>query len=92
MSEETKSIIYLYDQRQSPWVSTFNDLVSFGSLVATAIALNTLMPPSGWINAAVSICWILWLIGKAQIRQKRLDPASAIAWIRSEFPDAEIAA
>jgi hypothetical protein len=80
--------LYIFDEREPVWKSAARDAISFGGLVGSAIALNTLMPPSAWLNAALAICWILWLAGKGLKRRMTKTPAEAMAWLRSEYPAA----
>jgi hypothetical protein len=79
--------IFIYDERESVWLSWLRDAFSFGCLLGTALALNILMPPSGWLNAAIAICWFLWLVEKGLRRRMRKTPAEAIAWLRETFPE-----
>ena len=83
MSEATKNIVII-DTRESLLLSWSRDVVSFGGLIGTAYALNTLMPPSGWLNAALAICWILWLAGKGANRKSRMTVAEVRAWLDNQ--------
>jgi hypothetical protein len=80
--------LYVYDMREPVWLSAARDVVSFVGLIGTAVALNTLMPPSAWLNAFLGLTWFLWLAGKPYLRAKRKTPSEAIAWVREQYPDA----
>lgn len=67
-------------------VSWMRDTVSFGGLIGTALALNTLMEPSGWINAGLTISWILWLFGRGAALKMTMTPDEARAWLDAEYP------
>ena len=86
MSEPSEKTLYIYDMRQSVWKSYARDFGSFGGLIATAIALNTYISPSAWLNAALAICWILWLAGLGAVRKVRMTPDEARAWLEREYP------
>lgn len=85
----SEPMIIVYDARESVVQSISRDLMTFGGLVGSAIVLNTEMPPSGWINAALAICWILWMFGRATARKMRKTPAEARAWLDQEYPTPE---
>jgi hypothetical protein len=85
MSERPK-VLYIMDRREPLWLSTARDTVSFGMLLGTAVAANTLMPPSAWINAAIGISWMLWLLGKGEIRKQQMDANQARTWLDENYP------
>lgn len=60
-------IIKLIDARETVLQSATKDAISFGGLIGTAWFLNTQIEPSGWLNAALGISWILWMAGKGTI-------------------------
>ncbi len=78
MTSKTETIVII-DGRESVAASWARDAVSFGGLIGTAYVLNVLMPPSGWLNAALAVCWFLWLLGKAAnaVSKVRLTPEQA---------------
>ncbi len=78
MTSKTETIVII-DGRESVVASWARDAVTFGGLVGTAYALNVLMPPSGWLNAALAVCWMLWMFGKAanSVSKLRLTPEQA---------------
>jgi hypothetical protein len=78
--------LYIFDEREPVWKSAMRDTISFGWLIGCALALNTLMPPSAWLNASLGIVWILWLVGKGLKRRMTKTPAEAMAWLRAEYP------
>lgn len=78
-----RHLVTIIDARETIAKSAFRDGVSFGGLIATAYALNVLMPPSGWLNAALGISWILWLLGKASKRSYSGDAKGARAFLDS---------
>lgn len=59
-------------------LSAYRDAITFGSLCATAYFLNVMMPPSGWLNAALAICWFLWIFGKSKKRIMTPDQVAAM--------------
>jgi hypothetical protein len=86
MSDKPETL-YVFDEREPVWKSAVKDAISFGWLMGAALVLNTLMPPSGWINAAVAISWILWLAGKGLKLRMTKTPAEAMAWLREQYPE-----
>ena len=90
-AQDKPPLLIVYDEREAVWKSWARDCFSFGWLIAAAFVLNRYMPPSGWLNAALAISWILWLAGKGLKRRMEKTPAEAIAWIREQFPQAESA-
>jgi hypothetical protein len=86
-ASDNKPMLYVYDERQSVAVSLMRDLISFSVLVGSAVALNTLMPPSGWLNATLGIAWILWLLGRGIQLNKHMTPQQAMDWLREQYPD-----
>lgn len=74
-------MVILIDNRESVALSWARDAVSFGGLFACAYGLNVLMPPSGWLNAALGISWILWLAGKATSRSKQMTFDEIREWV-----------
>lgn len=80
MSGNDNTVIVV-DGREGVITSWARDTFSFGGLVGSAIALNVLMPPSGWINAALAIAWILWMAGKGASRRMRMTPDEARKWL-----------
>jgi hypothetical protein len=87
VSGPAKPVLYVHDDRQSVAVCVMRDAISFGFLVGSAVALNRLMPPSAWINAALAIAWMLWLAGRSFQLNKQMTPAQAVEWLRAEFPE-----
>lgn len=77
--------LYVMDEREPVYLSWFRDAVSFGGLIATAYALNALIPPSAWLNAALAISWILWLAGKGLKRRMTMTPQAAREWLDAEY-------
>jgi len=67
-------------------LSWARDAVSFGGLIGTALALNTLMEPSGWLNAVLAISWFLWMAGKSAAHKMTMTPDEARAWLDAEYP------
>lgn len=67
-------------------VSWARDIVSFGSLIGTAVAMNTLIEPSGWLNATIGITWMLWMLGRGQIHKVTMTPEEARNWLDREYP------
>lgn len=86
MGDTNKKLIVLIDARESLILSAGRDIVSFGMLIGTALALNTLMPPSGWINAAIAFVWIIWLIGRGERRRLGMTHEQLRAWLDSQAP------
>ena len=78
--------LFIVDRREPVWKSWASDAFTFSGLIGTALALNTLMPPSGWLNAAIAICWILWLLSKSCFRKVEKTPEQARAWLDAEYP------
>lgn len=68
-------------------ISWARGAVTFGGLIGTALALNLLMPPSGWLNFALSVVWILWLIGRSARHKSEMTPSAARAWLNANYPD-----
>ena len=80
MSAKTDDVtIILIDGREGVLKSWARDAVSFGGLIGTAYALNTLMPPSGWLNCGLALAWLLWMAGKAAAHRMRFTLPDAIA-------------
>ena len=46
--------LFVKGGRESIVLSVVRDSLSFGMLIATAWVLNTQMPPSAWLNAALA--------------------------------------
>jgi hypothetical protein len=82
MSDKAEMVVII-DGRESLITSAGRDLVTFGGLVVTAWVLNTQMPPSGWLNAALAISWFLWLAGKSASHTKRMTVDQAITHLKS---------
>lgn len=80
MSKSEKFIV-IVDARESVVRSWLRDGVSFGGLIASAYAINALIPPSGWLNAALGLTWIMWLAGKGASRKHKMTPDEAYAWL-----------
>ena len=81
----TDKVVFI--KRNEPvLVSWARDVVSFGGLICTALTLNVLMPPSGWLNAVLAISWFLWLLGKATAQKITMTPDEARAWLDAEYP------
>lgn len=85
MTAPTKTIVVI-DPREHVIASSLRDIVSFGGLIGSAYALNALMPPSGWLNAALAISWILWLASKGARRAMKMTPEEARAWLDDQHP------
>lgn len=47
-------------------LSAYRDAISFGAICASAWFLNTQMPPSEWLNAALAFAWFFWMVGRSQ--------------------------
>jgi len=78
----------IFIQRNEPvLLSWARDVVSFGALIGTALVLNILMDPSGWLNATLGVSWFLWMLGKSQSRINTMTPNEARAWINKTYPE-----
>lgn len=80
--------IIVVDGVERPLTSLFRNANSFGSLMLTAWFLNTVIPPSGWLNAALGIVWVLWLLGKSAGLRMKMTPEQARAWLDERYPRA----
>ena len=77
----------IFVKRNEPvLLSWARDAFSFGVLIGTAIALNTLMPPSGWINACLGIVWFAWILGRSSALKQTMTPDEARDWLDAEYP------
>lgn len=85
MSGQSEMVVII-DERESVVASAAKDVLSFGGLIATAWVLNTQMPPSGWLNAALAISWMLWLAGKGATRTKKMTIEQARAHLDDLTP------
>lgn len=74
-------VITIIDRPETLLLSWGRDAVSFGGLIGTAYALNVFMPPSGWLNSALGIAWILWMFSKSSQIAKRMTVAEAQAYL-----------
>lgn len=86
MSED-KETIYVIRGDEPVFVSWMRDSVSFGGLMLTAWFLNTQMRPSGWINFALAIAWILWLLGRGARQRMNKTPAEIRQWLDEKYPE-----
>lgn len=81
-----KKVIFV--ERNEPVILSWaRDCLTFGALIGTALALNTMMEPSGWLNACLGIAWMLWLIGRGEVRKHTMSPAEARNWLDKNYPD-----
>lgn len=78
------SRVILIQPKEPLWLSVARDAVSFGGLCGTAYFLNVVVPPSGWLNAALAACWLLWLMGKHMT--EKITPAEARVWLDKNHP------
>jgi hypothetical protein len=89
VSAADKPTLFVYDEREPVWLSGARDAISFGGFIATAVALNRLIHPSAWLNAALAIAWILWLAGKGIKRRMTKTPSEARAWLDEQYPESQ---
>lgn len=87
----TQQSLYIVKASEPVLVSWARDAVSFGGLVGSAVALNTLMPPSGWINFALAIAWLLWMVGRGIKLRIQKTPDEARAWLDENYPQGPVA-
>ena len=83
----TTQTLHVFDDKRSILRSVASDALTFGGLVATALALNTLMSPSAILNTGLAVAWILWLMGRGIRLRKTMTPKEAMAWLKQEYPD-----
>lgn len=65
MSAPEKEFIYVQSE-ESIALSAYRDAITFGAICGSAWFLNTQMPPSGWLNAALAAAWFLWMLGRSK--------------------------
>lgn len=79
-----RKIAILLKEPESYLLSLARDITSTGFIVGGAWFVNTQMPPSAWINAALAIAWMLWMMGRSTVT--KLTAVEARAWLDEHHP------
>lgn len=79
-----RKVAILLKEPEPYLLSLARDATSTGLLIGGAWVLNTQMPPSGWINAALAVVWILWMVGRSTVT--KLTAAEARQWLDENHP------
>ncbi len=69
--------LYVIDGREPVLLSWARDAGTFGALIGTSWALNALIEPSGWLNAALAFAWVGWTIGRSARHRIAITPEQA---------------
>ena len=78
--------LFVVSGEESFVLSAARDTFTFGALLGTSIALNTLMEPSGWLNATLGISWFIWVLGRSARHRMTKTPDEARAWLDERYP------
>ena len=78
--------IFVVDSKHGPIAKAFNSVVAFGSLGIVTWLVNTQMPPNGWINFTVCLCWVLLCLGYLLKTRNKFTPDEARAWLNEKYP------
>lgn len=63
-------LIVVHENMVKSWA---RDAVTFGCFCGVTLALNTLMAPSGFINFAIAVSFLLWVFGKQAFERVQVD-------------------
>jgi hypothetical protein len=81
-----EKLIILVDGSEPIWKAWLRNIGYFSGFAGISYFVNVLIEPSGWLNFAVALGWLIWIFGIANKHKFTMSPDQARAWIDEKYP------